>query len=62
MNIPVFKPLINKKTIKAAVKSLEVGWLGMGKSVDEFEKKIKSICNLKNKYVVSVNTGYPGYN
>ena len=58
MNIPVFKPLIDKKTIKAAVKSLEVGWLGMGKSVDEFEKKIKSICKLRNKYVVSVNTGY----
>ena len=39
MNIPVFKPLIDKKTINAAVKSLNIGWLGMGKSVDEFEKK-----------------------
>ncbi len=58
MNIPVFKPLIDKKTISAAVKSLNVGWLGMGKSVDEFEKKIKSICDLSQKYVVAVNTGY----
>ncbi len=58
MNIPVFKPLIDRNTIKAAVKSLNIGWLGMGKSVDEFEKKIKSICKLKNKYVVTVNTGY----
>ena len=58
MNIPVFKPLINKKTIGAAVRSLNVGWLGMGKSVDEFEKKIKLICNLTSKYVVTVNTGY----
>ena len=58
MNIPVFKPLIDKKTIAAAVESLNIGWLGMGKSVDEFEKKIKSICNLRNKYVVTVNTGY----
>lgn len=58
MNIPVFKPLIDKKTIKAAVKSLNVGWLGMGKSVDEFEKKIKSICKLTDQFVVTVNTGY----
>ena len=58
MNIPVFKPLIDKKTISAAVKSLNVGWLGMGKSVDEFEKKIKLICNLTSKHVVTVNTGY----
>ena len=58
MNIPVFKPLIDKNTIKAAVKSLNIGWLGMGKSVDEFEKKIKSICKIKDKYVVTVNTGY----
>ena len=30
----------------------------MGKSVDDFEKKISSVCNIKNKYVVTVNTGY----
>ena len=58
MNIPVFKPLIDKKTIKAAVQSLNIGWLGMGKSVDQFEKKIKIICRLKDKHVVTVNTGY----
>ena len=58
MNIPVFKPLINKKTINAAVESLNIGWLGMGKSVNEFENKIKSICNLSHQYVVTVNTGY----
>lgn len=58
MNIPVFKPLINQKTILSAVNSLRAGWLGMGKSVDEFEKKIKLICKLKNQYVITVNTGY----
>jgi dTDP-4-amino-4,6-dideoxygalactose transaminase len=58
MNIPVFKPLIDKRTINAAVKSLKIGWLGMGRSVDQFEKKIKTICNVTNKYVISVNTGY----
>ena len=59
MKIPVFKPLISNKTISSAVQSLKAGWLGMGKSVNEFEKKIKSICKLSNKkYVVAVNTGY----
>ncbi len=58
MTIPVFKPLIDKKTINAATNSLKLGWLGMGKSVDEFEKKIKSVCNINNKYVITVNTGY----
>ena len=58
MNIPVFKPLINKTTIDSAIKSLKVGWLGMGKSVDEFEKKLRSICQLKKQYIVAVNTGY----
>ena len=58
MSIPVFKPLIDNKTIAAAVQSLNIGWLGMGKSVEVFEKKIKSICNLKGRHVVAVNTGY----
>jgi dTDP-4-amino-4,6-dideoxygalactose transaminase len=58
MSIPVFKPLIDKQTISYAVKSLKVGWLGMGKSVSEFEDAIKNICNCHNKYVVSVNTGF----
>ncbi len=37
--IPVFKPLITIKERQAADKSLEIGWLGMGKYVNEFEKK-----------------------
>ena len=45
--IPVFKPLISPKEINAAKKSLKVGWLGMGKSVNHFEKKIKQITNTK---------------
>lgn len=56
--IPVFKPLITKDERKAADKSLEIGWLGMGKYVNEFENKIKSIIENKNKFVVSVNTGH----
>ena len=56
--IPVFKPLISSKEINAAKKSLEIGWLGMGKSVNNFEKKIQKITNTKKKYVVAVNTGH----
>jgi dTDP-4-amino-4,6-dideoxygalactose transaminase len=56
--IPVFKPLITMNERKAADKSLEIGWLGMGQYVNEFEKKIKSIIKNKNKYVVAVNTGH----
>ena len=41
--IPVFKPLITMNERKAADKSLEIGWLGMGQYVNEFEKKIKLI-------------------
>ena len=36
--IPVFKPLISKEERKAADRSLEIGWLGMGKFVKEFEE------------------------
>ena len=56
--IPVFKPLITIKERQAADKSLEIGWLGMGKYVNEFEKKIKAIIQNKNKYVIAVNTGH----
>jgi|TARA_Y100000389_G_C17466074_1_gene525668 dTDP-4-amino-4,6-dideoxygalactose transaminase len=56
--IPVFKPLITKDERKAADKSLEIGWLGMGKYVNKFENKIKSIIGNKKKYVISVNTGH----
>ena len=45
--IPVFKPLITSTEINAAKRSLKTGWLGMGKSVKYFEKKIKQITKLK---------------
>ncbi|QNI72323.1 DegT/DnrJ/EryC1/StrS aminotransferase family protein [Synechococcus sp. NOUM97013] len=59
--IPVFKPLIEKEEISAAVKSLELGWLGMGSYVQQFEKAVADICNFapdSNKYVVAVSTGH----
>ena len=51
--IPVFKPLISKEERKAADRSLEIGWLGMGKFVKEFEEQIsKIIGNKKNMWLL----------
>ncbi len=55
--IPVFKPLIEKEEIKASTSALEMGWLGMGSFVSEFEEKIKKIINNDKKEVVAVSTG-----
>jgi dTDP-4-amino-4,6-dideoxygalactose transaminase len=38
--IPVFRPLIEKEEIAAAVESLEMGWLGMGSYVKQFEDHV----------------------
>jgi len=56
--IPVFKPLIEQEEIDAATRSLEVGWLGMGSSVGEFEEAIAKYLGLQNQYVVAVSTGH----
>jgi len=59
--IPVFKPLIDKEDISAAVESLELGWLGMGSYVKKFEEGVANVCQLKpedERYVVAVSTGH----
>lgn len=59
--IPVFKPLIEKEEIAAAVESLELGWLGMGSYVKQFEDSVANVCNIgptSNKHVVAVSTGH----
>ncbi|MCH9633976.1 MAG: UDP-4-amino-4-deoxy-L-arabinose--oxoglutarate aminotransferase [Chlamydiae bacterium] len=57
-NFPVFKPLIEKEEINAAVQSLEIGWLGMGASVGQFETAILSQIQSKNRFAVAVSTGH----
>ncbi len=60
-SIPVFKPFIEEEEINAAKEALEMGWLGMGSYVNEFEKEITKICNLndeKKRNVVAVSTGH----
>lgn len=59
--IPVFKPLIEAEEITAAVESLELGWLGMGSYVQQFEDAVADVCQLNpdsNRHVVAVNTGH----
>lgn len=56
--IPVFRPIIKKEEHDACKKVLDVGWLGMGSFVNEFEKKLHIFLGLdKNHFVVAVNTG-----
>jgi dTDP-4-amino-4,6-dideoxygalactose transaminase len=59
--IPVFKPLIEKEEIVAAVESLELGWLGMGSYVKQFEEAVADVCQLgtnSEKHIVAVSTGH----
>jgi len=59
--IPVFKPLIEKEEISAAVESLELGWLGMGSYVKQFEDAVAKVCDFDSnddRHVVAVSTGH----
>lgn len=57
MNIPVFKPSLCKDEKKAAVEALELGWLGPGSYVKEFEEAIAQLIKVDPGCVVAVNTG-----
>jgi dTDP-4-amino-4,6-dideoxygalactose transaminase len=55
--IPVFKPYIGPDTIKAAADALNLGWLGMGSYVKDFEEKLTQYLELPAQYrLVAVNT------
>ena len=55
--IPVFKPAIDATTIKAATDALEMGWLGMGSYVKEFEEALASYLEIgPDRALVAVNT------
>lgn len=59
--VPVFKPLIEREEIAAAVESLELGWLGMGSYVKQFEEAVSAVCGLDaagDRHVVAVSTGH----
>lgn len=56
--IPVFKPLIEQPEYDAANKALELGWLGMGSYVSEFEQSIKTYLQAEDRHVAVVSTGH----
>lgn len=59
--VPVFKPLIEREEISAAVESLELGWLGMGSYVKAFEEAVAGVCGIEpsdDRHVVAVSTGH----
>ena len=55
--IPVFVPSLGKDTIEHISKTIDVGWLGMGATTKEFEERIANFLDLKDRFVISTNTG-----
>jgi len=54
--IPVFLPAIGKETLKHIEETLNIGWLGMGATTEEFEKLIAEYFHLDDRYVIATNT------
>ena len=55
--IPVFIPTIGEDTKQHVNDALDIGWLGMGSTTMEFEKRISKFLELNQRYVVTTNTG-----
>lgn len=58
IEVPVFKPLIEPEEMEAARKALELGWLGMGSFVGEFERKLQQHVSPEKGFVVALSTGH----
>lgn len=56
--IPVFKPLIENEEYDATRGALELGWLGMGSYVNDFEQGVQSYLEAPDKYFAAVSTGH----
>lgn len=56
--IPVFKPLIEAEEMAASTQALELGWLGMGAYVGQFEAALKDFLGAADRQVVAVSTGH----
>lgn len=55
--IPVFQPHVGVDTVKHLLDALDVGWLGMGATTQEFEERIAAYLGLDGRFVVATNTG-----
>lgn len=56
--VPVFRPLLEEEEFAASQAALELGWLGMGSYVKEFEEGLRSFLNASDRYVAAVSTGH----
>lgn len=56
--IPVFKPLLEAEEFEASRQALELGWLGMGSYVGDFEQQIKQYLEADDRHVAAVSTGH----
>ncbi|HEX8645988.1 MAG TPA: DegT/DnrJ/EryC1/StrS family aminotransferase [Thermoleophilaceae bacterium] len=56
--IPVFAPLLESEELDAAREALELGWLGMGSYVGEFEREIAKLIEASDRRVAAVSTGH----
>jgi dTDP-4-amino-4,6-dideoxygalactose transaminase len=55
--LPVFVPATGIHTLKALADAFDIGWLGMGAFTQQFEQNIGEFLELKNRHVVTTNTG-----
>jgi dTDP-4-amino-4,6-dideoxygalactose transaminase len=56
--VPVFAPLLETEEFEAARAALELGWLGMGSYVAEFEAVIARLLGAPDRHVAAVSTGH----
>jgi dTDP-4-amino-4,6-dideoxygalactose transaminase len=54
--IPVYQPYLGPDIEQAAVDALRVGWLGMGRTSQQFEERIGEFLGLDTRSVVSTNS------
>jgi dTDP-4-amino-4,6-dideoxygalactose transaminase len=57
-HIPVFAPLLEEEELDAAREALELGWLGMGSYVADFEREIARLLEAPDRHVAAVSTGH----
>lgn len=56
--IPLFRPLLEQEEKQAAVDALDMGWLGLGAYVSQFENALKAFCDAEDRHVSCVATGF----
>ena len=56
--VPVFRPLLEEEELTAATEALELGWLGMGSYVADFERAIADFVEAGDRHVAAVSTGH----